>query len=297
MAIKTRSDSQVSKTPTAVASMNPDNMASGGLKDDFDGEVLKARLVPWDYDGNIDHHILAVALTIKPDEDDEPFVQHYSCGELEQFVPSMDGETPVDLHNGEGEALEGIYALRVGRKEQMNNNTNWAHFIGASIDAGFPKSSIGAAVSFIEGVYGHWNRIPQKKRSGIITQPAGTDNNKKRSNDILVITEIRERTNGTRPGPTKAAAARPAAAKTASTAAPTATAAGSLDDRLRVVVTEAVLASDGGLRKASLAALAIKSFQGSDKAKAVKRVSEIEFLESSETWVFDSDSATLLPTS
>ena len=49
-----------------VASMNPDNFVSGGLMDDFDGVITKARFAPWDYDGKIDHHVLAVAVSITP---------------------------------------------------------------------------------------------------------------------------------------------------------------------------------------------------------------------------------------
>ena len=44
-----------------VASMNPDNMLAAGLKSDFDGLITKVRLCPWDYDGKLDHHVLAVA--------------------------------------------------------------------------------------------------------------------------------------------------------------------------------------------------------------------------------------------
>lgn len=284
MAIKTKPTPQVEETPTAVASMNPDNMLAGGLKDDFDGEVIKARLVPWDYEGNIDHHILAVALTIQPDDEDAPFVQHYSCGELENFVPSKDGKTSVDLDNGEGEELEGVYALRVGKKEQLNNNTNWAHFVGAALDAGFPKNELGAAVTFIEGTYGHWNRIPQKKRSGIIVQPTG-EGKRARSNDILVITEIKEK-------PAKkagAAAGRAAGAKMAAKAA-----SSDLDERLREVVVEAIANSGNGLAKMKLAGLAIKAFQGAEKAKAVKRVTEADFLGADDApWTYDPDAGLL----
>jgi hypothetical protein len=261
--------------------MNPDNMTSG-LKDDFDGEVLKARLIPWDYDGKIDHHILAVALTIKPDDEKEPFVQPYSCGELDNFVPSMDGRVSVDLENGEGEALEGIYALKVGKKEQLNNSTNWAHFIGALLDAGFDKGKLAAAVTFVEGVYGHWNRIPQKKRSGIVVQPV--EGGRTRTSDILVITELKEKAAGAKAA--KSAKAAPAVA------VPT---AGDLDSRLEAVVAEAVKkAGDDGLAKAKLAGIAIKAFTGPEKGKAVKRVSEAEFLEGSDQWAFDGDSGTLI---
>lgn len=294
-----RTQSAVTQAPAAVASMNPDNMLAGGLMDDFDGEVIKARFVPWDYDGNIDHHVLAVALTIQPDDAKEPFTQHYSAGELEQFAPSMDGNAPVPLDDetATDEQLEGVYALRVGKKEQLNNNTNWAHFVTALIDAQFPKNQLGATVTFMEGVYGHWNRIPQKKRSGIVTTPAaGAADTKKRSSDILVITELK-----TRPAGAATTTARPtarsASAQTAAQAPAPATATGGanpLDDRLAEVVTEAVLAAgDEGLAKSKLAGIAIKVFAGPEKAKAAKRVSETAFLEAGSTWVFDAESGML----
>lgn len=305
MAIKTQSAAAVqSHTPAAeapgmVASMNPDNMLQGGLKDDFDGTILKARLVPWDYDGNIDHHILAVALTIKPDDEKEPFVQHYSCGELEQFVPSMDAKTPVDLTSDDMSAMEGIYAFRVGKKEQLNNNTNWAHFVTAALDANFPKANLGAAVTFIEGVYGHFNRIPQKKRSGIVVaQAAGpADGKRARSNDILVLTEIKDKPAGAGAG-AKAAKSAVGGANPGNGAVGAAQAAiptGDLDARIHQVVVDALTsAGEAGLAKTKLPSIVIKAFTGPDKARAVKRVSESEFHETATGWVLDGDTGMLL---
>ena len=61
-----------------AASIRPDMMVQAGLMDDFDGTIIKARYKPWDYDGKIDHDVLAVAVTLQPEEG-EPFVQHYSA--------------------------------------------------------------------------------------------------------------------------------------------------------------------------------------------------------------------------
>lgn len=288
MAVKKKPTSTVKKTPTGVASNDPDDMVAGGLKDDFDGEVIKARYIPWDYGGKLDHHILSVALTIQDDEEDQPFVQNYSCGELEHFMPSVDGEESVDLDKEEGEAWEGIYALAVGAKPQMNNNTNWAHFVGAIKDAGLPKEAIGASIEFMEGVYGHWNRIAQRKRSGIVVEQ--TDGGQKKSNDILVVTELKERAPGRTTKATKAAA-KAAATK----GKPPAASAGAedLDERLAVLVTEAVLAADEGIAKGKLPALAIRAFDGTEKAQAVRRVGQPEFLESSDTWLYEAESGML----
>src|SRR4051812_32302072 len=63
-----------------MVSMNPDNFAQGGLKDDFDGTILKVEACPWDYNKSIETPVLAIAVTIQPDDEDQPFVQHYSAG-------------------------------------------------------------------------------------------------------------------------------------------------------------------------------------------------------------------------
>lgn len=298
MPVVSKPAAKATKAPAAVASMNPDNMVQGGLKDDFDGLITKSRLVPWDYDGNIDHDILAVALTIQVDGEDEPFVQHYSAGELESFVPSMDGENPVDMSGEDKSEMEGIYALGVGSKTGLNNNTNWAHFIGALIAAGFDKAAITADVRFCEGVYGHFNRVAQKKRSGIVNQNE-QQNTKKRNNDILVVTEIKEirDLSETKPAKKGAAAAKSAPAKPAPAAksAP-AEEAESLEDRVRAVVGEAVKAAgEEGLAKNKLSALVMKAFNGGDKAKALKLVGSADFLGADEnTWAFDPEEGTLI---
>jgi len=285
-----------------VASMNPDNMLAAGLKSDFDGLITKVRLCPWDYDGKLDHHVLAVAVTITPDGED-PFTQHYSAGDLELFVPSKDGETPVDLESGEGEALEGIYAFKIGKKDQLSNSTNWAQFITAALDAGFPREKLTAAVTCFEGIYGHFDRIPQKKRAGLV-KPAATDS-KARSNDILVVTEIKEAPAAAAGKPSSGAAkatsasSKPSTAAAAKTPTPstTATAGGDLDSKL-VEIVRAALAAAGeeGLQKAKLPAAALKGgLAATEKGKGVKRIVEADFLSGHEdVWVFDAESGVLI---
>jgi hypothetical protein len=345
--VKPAAKAAPAEEPLAVASSNPDEMLQGGLMDDFDGLVVKARYVPWDYNGNLDHHVLGVALTIQPYNDDgEPegdeFVQTYSAGDLEHFAPSMDGRTPVDLEaelpeGSTGEEYEGIYALRVGKKEQLNNNTNYAQFVQALLEAGFPKTNLTAACTYLEGVFGHWNRIPQKKRSGIVaTADAAENGGRQRQKEILVVTEIKDApAEAGGPAPAKAApakkvapaAAKPGvkpAAKPAAKPAPVEepteeeTAEGveeegtedvegtedaaevdPLDAKLYDIVVEAAAAAgENGLVKGKLPGAVIKKLAGPDKAKGVKRVGEVDFLESGgaggEQWVYDADSGTIL---
>jgi hypothetical protein len=288
--------------------MNPDDMLQGGLMDDFDGTITKARFVPWDYNGSIDHHILAVAVEITPDEGQgDPFTQHYSAGDLEHFAPSVDGVDPVDLESWDPkkdaiDAVEGEYAVRTGRKEQMNNNTNWASFISAGLDAGFDKAALSASVACFEDTHGHFNRVPQKKRSGLVTQ-AAADGQKARSNDILVLTEISEAAKGAKSakGKPNGAAGRPAAAspKVGAKAAPAAAAAGGdLDETLFALIAAAMTEAEGELPKAKLGAIALKGLTGKEKALGLKRVQDPEFLnsggEDGTQWMYDEENATLL---
>lgn len=264
------------KDPPGVASMNPDNWVSGGLMSDFWGEAVKARFVIWDYEGK-GNRTLAVAVTIKPDEEDE-FVQYYSSGDPNAFKPSMDGKT---------ESEEGIYVIPQGEREALNSNTNWAHFTIAALDSGFPKGDLGAGCDWVEGVYGSWNRVPQRKRSGIVIE-AGEDG-RPRGNEILVITEIGEKPAGV------GVSAATGAGRAQRHAGTDDNSGGDLDARIVEALLTA-LATDAhaeGIPKKKIGGVVIKAFKGAEKGKAVARVSSLEFLEGLEGATFDVESATL----
>lgn len=286
MAIKSKG---VEKQMRAVASMNPDNFVQGGLMSDFDGIITKVRFEPWDYDGKIDHHVLSVAVTIKPEEG-EAFVQHYSAGDLTAFVPSMDGENPVDLENGSGEELQGIYALMVAAATQLRSSTNWAHFLEALCACdGFDRNRLTPNVDSLEGIKAHFDRVPQKKRSGIQVNTQQADG-KARNNDVLVITKVIDM-NAAEAATTKTTA------KTTAKAAPKAEAAvvdGGVEDTLATAILEAALTAGGTLPKSKLAAIALKSVQGTDRARAVKLASDVKWLASRDEFAFDADSATVV---
>lgn len=293
--------------PSKVASMNPDNMVAGGMQDDFDGTITKVRLVPWNYGGKIDNHVLATAVTIKPADGDE-FTQHYSTGNLEDFVPSMDGENSVNLEATDEEIeadptiLEGIYAMRVGSKEALSNSSNWAHFITAALDAGFDKTKLSADVRMFEGITAHFNRIPQKKRSGLV-KPAEVAGQQAKRNDILVITEIKAGAPAGKPATgsktpatgTSASSKSSPAAKTATPAASAAPVGGDLDSKLVEVLRKALAGAEDGLTKDKLPSLALKGLPAADKGKGVKRIVDPEFLGSQEAfWAFDAESGLVI---
>jgi len=265
-----------------VASMNPDNMISAGLPDDFDGTITRVRLTQWDYDGSIDEYVLAALVTITPDEDSglDEFDQYYSAGKVTDFAPSTDAIEPCLLDSDDPSDWEGEYALKVGKRDQLNNNSNWAHWIGAAVKAGFDVKKLQSSVACFEGVTGHWNRIGQQKRSGL------QDDGKERQ--ILVLTEI------------TAQATKKRAKKTTKSKASKKTATDTPQDdsndvreHLSRVVLEALANADGIISKTKLPALVIKQFDGSEKAEAVRLVSKAEFLSGSDLWTYDSDDNTL----
>lgn len=306
--------------PAEVASLNPDDFLQGGLKDDFRGRVITAVYAPWDYDGNIEDPVLAAQLTIQGldddgEEDGDPFVQNWSAGDLSAFVPSEDGRTPAD----DGEA--GPYALRVGKRAQLNNNTNFAHLMQSIIESGeaskgkhFTRENLTASLACLEGLDAHWNRVPQKKRSGLRDAEEGETT--KRSRDVLVVTEVygygddkpAAKAKGGKSDAKAGKSAPPAkAAKTSSKPKKeepeaeeeeTEGAGGEtndLDTDLTAMITEALGEADGPIKKGKLVGIVVKA-AGKDprKAKMVKRVTEAEFLENEDApWTFDEDEGSI----
>lgn len=265
---------------SAAVSFDPDAMSSG-LKDDFRGRITEAVYAPWDYDGNIDEPVLACRLTIAIEDEDEPFVNHWSAGDLNAFAPSQDGVSPCE----EGEV--GPYAVKVGKRTAFSGSTNFAHLMKAIVDAGaasgkFDRSNLTNSLECLVGIDAHWNRVPQQKRSGMVGQGEG------KPKDVLVVTEIFGYGEEELP---KAKAGKAAAAPKTNSKPAAKDEGGDLDERLNDIIVEAL--AEGKLKKSKLPSL-ILSAMGKDpqKAAAVQRVTKADFLEAG-PWEFDADSGTL----
>ncbi len=119
----------------SAASMLPDEMqeGGGGLDTNFTATVEEARIVPYNYgrDGNDGkpalEHKPFVRLKLRPDEEQDEdavirakgleendglIIYYASLGaKLEHWVPSVDGENPVDLDSEDETDWEGVYAI------------------------------------------------------------------------------------------------------------------------------------------------------------------------------------------
>jgi len=263
-----------------------DSMAQGGLPDDFDGTITKAVFAPTNYDGKIDHYILAALITYKPDESfgmDE-FTQIYSVGDLQFFAPSKDGEEPVDLENGDGEELEGPYVVPTGDRQQLARSSNFGFYLQHLEAAGFTGLSETASLDSLVGLYGHFNQMEMPKRSGIVVQ----EGEGKRAKTLLVLTEVKEApkaAKGKAKSETAAKAKAKAKAKQAEEEEEESDDEGeSMEARVGEAIVEALAeADDNTLPKSKLVSLVVKTFTDvKEKAEAVKIVANDKFLSSGE---------------
>lgn len=268
-----------------------DEMAQGGLPDDFDGTITKAVFAPTNYDGKIDHYILAALITYKPDESfgmDE-FTQIYSVGDLQFFAPSKDGEEPVDLENGDGEELEGPYVVPTGDRQQLARSSNFGFYLQHLEAAGFTGLSETASLDSLVGLYGHFNQMEMPKRSGIVVQ----EGENKRAKTLLVLTEVREAPKAAKgkkaaPAAAKAKAKAKAAEEEAEEAADDEESEGGIEAQVGAVIVEALSeADDNTLPKSKLVSIIVKSFSDvKEKAEAVKIVASDKFLSNGEEYGF-----------
>ena len=140
-------------------SLRPSSFSQGGgLIDDVDVEITRARFVEYDFEGKADKPTLCLLLQLK-DSDGGEHAQYFSAGDMAYFVPSEDPKNPD---------LNGITIVKVGEKDNLNGGTNTALLLNSLVQAGFPEDKLdGGDVRVLEGLVGHVNRVPQPKRSGL----------------------------------------------------------------------------------------------------------------------------------
>ena len=270
----------------AYSSMLPDEMIAGGLADDFDGVIREATFGPWDYMGNIPDPILGARikyerLDVDKDADDEErfHVAWYSAGSLEHFKPSMNGTEPsLDSEGGVG---FGPYATRVGQRQALNNNTNWAQFLRSCLDANFPRPSFRPSIEFLVGAKGHFNRLPPDKKGGQFKPKEGEEGKTAGRRDVLCMTRFDGMVgaNGSAGvNPTSSPSTASSTSKTSTAPAGGSASLTGLDDRLRKLVVD-VIRGKGAVRKTAVSGEIMKKMKGDKEVnKAVKRVVESDFL-------------------
>ena len=134
-----------------IAKLNKDLFVEGGgLRDDFDGKIVKARYEMFDYAGK-GPSIPAAALEILPLNEEEPFKQYYSIGDANLYRPNPDDD---------GETLKVDARIR--------KSSNFYILYESLVKAGFPedKMDTGKLSILDNGIY-HFLRVPAPKRAGL----------------------------------------------------------------------------------------------------------------------------------
>ena len=183
--------------------------AGGGLIDDIDVEIVRARFVRYDFEGKSDSGEKLCILGVLKDADGNEHPQYWSAGDLQYFVPSEDPKN---------EDLNGITCVQVGAKEVLNGGTNAAIMLNSLVQAGFPEDKLDDGdLRHLEGLTGHVNRVPQPKRNNIAKKEG------QRDPMVLIFTSIKTLPGETKKSTTtgKATSAKPnGSAKPAAAAAP-----------------------------------------------------------------------------
>lgn len=149
-------------------SFNPEHFSKGGgLADDFDGEITDARIDIFTYQGK-GKPAVGLILDIKTDEGEE-LEQFYSIGDEQRWSPSSDGSSVI---GNDGQ-------------QSINEGCNAALFFAHLVDCGFPPDKLeDDDVTVMEGLKGHFKRVPQPKRTGLSGSADG------REKTLLTVSEI-----------------------------------------------------------------------------------------------------------
>lgn len=189
-------------------SFDPDEMSGGGLATDFDGVLERIRFMAWDFpkeDGDrMDEFLLVCKGYIRPDDPEEipgaqlnedGVIEHYwSCGSQKtatierHFVPSNDGETPVDLESEDPSDWEGVGFIKVegGSRSSLAGGSNFAHFLKNAKELGMGDFS--GDISVYDGTHAHWERVEVVRR-GFNPRKRNEDEQDYRAEN-LVMTKI-----------------------------------------------------------------------------------------------------------
>lgn len=135
----------------------PGDFVEGGVVP-VDRNLLweKCRFALFSYtkkDGTVVATTTAAEITYK-DDDGQEFVQNYSVGDPERFIPSSDGKTLV----------------ATGVAQALSKSSNFYLLINSLINAGFPENHLSEDISQLGGLYAYHIGLPEPKRVGLVRQ-------------------------------------------------------------------------------------------------------------------------------
>jgi hypothetical protein len=278
------------------ASTDPREMEDVLGVNDFNGKIVWARLIPWEYPNSPDIPVqLAVVVRIKifPDQgiDREFHDEIYTAGDLRHFkpgIPGVDDEgSPCaflvegdlsrgweGMHTEERSTVEGTLPVRVGQIAALTKSCKWCEFGTSLLDSGFPAEHVGPAVTWIEGAVGHFLRVEQMAGKEIRDTEASKDGERAAKKFILVMDEFDKYEPG------EGTAATPKAKK-------------ATDIEVKFVDVVGAALGSGPLTKQLLPALLMSKLEGKERGAAVKLITNSFLGRSDHPWTFDPTTGTV----
>lgn len=243
-------------------SFNPEHYTKGGgLPDDFDGVIEGAVIDIFTYQGKGKPSV-GLLLNIKTDEGDE-LEQFYSIGDENRWSPSEDGSSVIGNDN----------------QQSINEGCNAALFFSHLVNAGFPTDKLEEDdVTVLEGLKGHFKRVPQPKREGL----SGGDGREK---TILTVSDIHKL-----PWEKKGSKGKKKGKSSSKSSSN-----GDYADDAAALVME-VLSEEGTATKKELSQAAFKTIKGDLKKRkgVVQLVHSDDFLgNEDQPWEYDADEGTV----
>ena len=235
----------------------------GGLLDDVNATVKKARFEIFDYQGK-GNAVPSCRFDLQL-EDGSEVSQNWSCGKATDWQPSEDGKTLV----------------AIGRATSLNRQSNVALLLESIVNSGFPEDRIGDDITIFEGMEAHFVRVPAPERKGLTKRTDAQGNVIEQT--VLVADKIIKLPWEKKASAPKALAKAPASAPKKAPAAE----GEDLTEVASAAVLEILAENPDGVAKAQLPALLFKKLASHPKKAQIMQVAfKGEFL-SSGSWTYD----------
>lgn len=309
-------------TKRRAASTDPDAMISTGLANNFRGTpTIRYTIRKYEKGKFAGTYYPCAQVDIATDDPslghDGVVTEYYSIGKLNEWVPSMDGESPLELsfddymilHRGEQDVdadtlakIRGTHLAPHPKGAQANvpNNTKWSQLMRSIKTCGFPKERMGASCDFIDGVDCEWVRLPYEDSKG--NRMKNLEEGQREPETLCVTNIDLDTLPAVASGGKGKAAGKPGGSSTSTTTTATtqpapAPAADDLDAKVDAAIVAALTAApDNQLHKSKLGSPVVKAL-GKDGAKSVKLLNNNDWLGESLDreggYVFDLDSGML----
>lgn len=277
---------QAEEQAARAVSLCPDDMQEGGgLLDNIVITVKSAQFVVTDYGGKSKikrpaaHLVLTEMVNGEEYDHDDQF---WSCGKMEDWVPSDDGK----------------YLIPTGVKTQIHKSSNFGMLMASLMDNGWPKDKFDADIGFLTGAKFHM----MQTASG---RPDTEKDGKTYKDTVLCVAEILQypweegKKSG---GGGGKKTAKKAPSKSAHKTQDEDSGSGSGDDDLdadlaAIVLQLAIEAGEDGITKKALASKISAARKGEDQKVTNKMLAIVfkpGFLESEDApWDFDGTTVTM----